>query len=75
MQAAVDRLRALERALDDVRFAHRLLSDRVDVDEWRGPARTAFDEARRDLPALLRSAEAALERERARALLLLAAGR
>ena len=75
MQAAVDRLLELERALDDVRFAHSLLTDRVDVDGWRGPARSAFDDARRDLPALLRSAEESLDREHARALLLLAAGR
>jgi hypothetical protein len=75
MQGAVDRLLALERALDDVRFAGRLLTERVDVDEWRGPARTAFDAAGSELPALLRSAEEALERERGRALLLLAAGR
>jgi hypothetical protein len=74
MEGAVDRFLAIERALDDVRFAHRLLTGRVDVDGWRGPARTAFDAARSELPSLLRSAEAALERERGRALLLLAAG-
>ena len=69
MQGTVDRLLAIDRALDDVRFAHRLLTERIDVDEWRGPARSAFDAARSELPALVRSAEAALERERDRAVL------
>ncbi len=71
MQGAVDRLLAIERALEDVRFAHRLLTERIDVNEWRGPARSAFDTARSELPALIRSAEAALEREQSRALLRL----
>jgi hypothetical protein len=74
MQGAVDRLLAIERALDDVRFAHRLLTERVDVDQWRGPARSAFDDARIELPALVRAAESALERERGRALLRLTSG-
>ena len=74
MQGAVDRLLAVERALDDVRFAERLLLDRIDVDSWRGPARTAFDAARSDLPALLRTALNALERERCRAQLAVTAG-
>ena len=73
VQGAVERLAAIERALDDVRFASRLLTERIDVDEWRGPARSAFDTARSELPALIRSAEAALERERDRALLRLGA--
>ena len=74
MQGGVDRLLAIERALEDVRFAHRLLTERVDVDEWRGPAKSAFEAARSELPALVRTAEAALERERGRALLRLHAG-
>ena len=74
MQGDADRLLAIERALDDVRFARRLLTERIDVDEWRGPARNAFDTARSELPALIRSAEAALEQERGRALLRLSAG-
>ena len=74
MQGALDRMLAIERALDDVRFAHRLLTERIDVDEWRGPARSAFDAARSELPALVRSAEAALDRARDRALLGLASG-
>jgi hypothetical protein len=73
MQGALDRVLAVERALDDVRFAERLLLDRIDVGSWRGPAREAFDSARNDLPALLRCAAAALERERGRALLAVAA--
>jgi hypothetical protein len=74
MHGAGDRLLAVERALDDVRFAQRLLLERIDIDAWRGPARSAFDEARTELPALVRSAEEAVERERARTLLLLAIG-
>lgn len=74
LHGAVDRLLAVERALGDVRFARRLLTERIDVDAWRGPARSAFDEARSELPALVRAAEEAVERERVHALLQLAAG-
>ena len=74
MQGALDRLLAVERALDDVRFAERLLLDRIDVDSWRGPARSAFDAARSDLPALVTIAHAALERERCRSQLAVTAG-
>ena len=69
MDDSVNRLLALGRALDDVRFASALLTGRLDPGAWRGPARRAFDEAGRELPELVRAAEAALERERQRSLL------
>jgi hypothetical protein len=74
MQGSVDRLLRIERALDDVRFAHAVLTEQVDVGEWRGPARSAFDAALSELPGVVGFAESVLDRERERTLLLLAAG-
>jgi hypothetical protein len=73
MPAEADRLLALDRALEDARLAARMLPDRGDLMSWRGPAHDAFVQAFDALPPLLRAAEAALERERNRALLLLSA--
>ncbi len=74
MGSGVDRLLAIERALDDVQFAERLLGHPIDVQTWQGPARRAFDDAWNRLPVLVRSAEAALERERDRAVRLAGRG-
>ncbi|MDQ4138127.1 MAG: hypothetical protein M3116_04695 [Actinomycetota bacterium] len=75
MTAEVERMLAIERALDDVRFAERMLLDPDEPASWRGPARDAFVQAAGELPGFLRSAEAALERERTRALLAVRAER
>jgi hypothetical protein len=74
MPVELDRLLSLDRALDDVRFADRTLIDREVFASWRGPARDAFVEAFDALPPLLRSAAAALERERRAAALVLLDG-
>jgi hypothetical protein len=71
MPSALDRLLALDRALDDVRSAERALGGRGELASWRGPAHAAFVRAFDEIPPLLRSAGAALERDRARALLAL----
>lgn len=74
MHVAGNRLPALDSALDDVRYAQHLLPDPDEPASWRGPARDAFDQAFEHLPGLIRSAEAALARERDRALLALRSG-
>jgi hypothetical protein len=73
MESTVDRVLAIDRALSEVRSAHRLLTERIDVDAWRGPARSAFDSASSELPVLVGTAESALERARDAAMLLLSA--
>ncbi|MFC0680376.1 hypothetical protein ACFFGH_21295 [Lysobacter korlensis] len=73
MAAGLDRLIALERALDDVRIAVRMLPDGAAFSSWRGPAHDAFVQAFSGLPGLLHSAAASLDRERSRALLELRA--
>ena len=71
MPVGLDRLLAVDRALEDVRFAERTLVDREVFASWRGPARDAFVVAFDALQPLLESAEAALEQERRRAALVL----
>jgi hypothetical protein len=66
--ADLDRVFAVDRALDDIRAAERLMPDLDAVGSWRGPAQMAFTEASGALVWLLHSAGAALERERERAL-------
>ena len=73
MPAELDRLLALDRALQNVRFAERMLVDREVFASWRGPASQAFAEAFDALPELLRSAAVALDRDRDRTMLALRA--
>lgn len=70
MQGGVERLLALDRAIDEVRFAERLLLPSVGPGCWRGPASDAFVRASDELPLLLHRAATALERERTRTALL-----
>jgi hypothetical protein len=66
MRGSAERMIALQRLLDEVRAAARMLDPESPSYEWRGPARSAFDGARESLRRPLRSAQDALEREHIR---------